>query len=73
MVGDQSYAPFEFKDAKGKPRGIFVDIWKLWEKKTNIKVQYRLMKWKDALEGVKKGKYDVVGGIFYSKERDKFF
>ncbi|WP_459890602.1 PAS domain S-box protein [Desulfothermus okinawensis] len=73
VVGDQSYAPFEFKDAKGKPRGIFVDIWKLWEKKTNIKVQYRLMKWKDALEGVKKGKYDVVGGIFYSKERDKFF
>ncbi|WP_461834187.1 PAS domain S-box protein [Desulfothermus sp.] len=73
VVGDESYAPFEFKDAKGNARGIFVDIWRLWEKKTNVKVIYKLMKWKDALKGVKTGKYDVVGGIFYSKERDNFF
>ncbi len=73
VVGDRSYPPFEFLDSKGKPTGIFVDIWKLWAKKTNITVDYRLMVWENALEMVKKGKADVVGGIFFSKQRAKFF
>ena len=73
VVGDKCYPPFEFLDSNGKPKGIFVDIWKLWEKKTNIKVEYKLVEWNQALEMVKNGKADVVGGLFYSKDRDKVF
>ncbi|SDN22906.1 PAS domain S-box-containing protein [Desulfonauticus submarinus] len=73
VVGDKNYAPFEFLDANNIPQGISVDIWKLWSKKTGIKVEYRLMEWNKALEAVKNGEADVVGGIFYSKKRNKFF
>ncbi|MDQ7031457.1 MAG: transporter substrate-binding domain-containing protein [Desulfonauticus sp.] len=73
IVGDRAYAPFEFLDAKGNPQGIFVDIWKLWSQKTGIPIEYRLMNWIDALNAVKTGKADVVGGLFYSSERKKYF
>ncbi len=73
VVGDKSYAPFEFLDAAGKSSGIFVDIWKLWSKKTGVKVNYKVMEWEKALSMVKEGKADAIGGMFYSKERAKFF
>lgn len=71
IVGDESYAPFEFLDSTGKPNGIFVDIWKKWSEKTGIPVEYRLMKWSEALEMVKTGKADAAGGLFRTEEREK--
>jgi len=73
VVGDAYYPPFTFLDDKGNPQGFVVDIWKLWSKKTGIKVIHKLMRWEDALEMVKLGKADVIDSLFYSEERDRFF
>ncbi len=73
VVGDKSYPPFEFLDVRGNPKGIFVDIWNVVAKKAHIRIEYKLMEWKDALKGVREGKYDVVGALFYSKERARYF
>jgi PAS domain S-box-containing protein len=73
IVGDRSYAPFEFLSSEGQARGIFVDIWRLWSRKTGIPVEYRLMEWSRALEAVQAGKADAVGGMAYSQERAQVF
>jgi PAS domain S-box-containing protein len=73
VVGDSTYTPFEFTNGQGTPTGITVDIWRLWSKKTGIAVDYRCMTWSDALDAVKTGKADAVGGLFYSEERAKIF
>ncbi len=64
VVGDIAYAPFEFRDDNGNVSGISVDLWKLWGKKTGVEVEYRLYDWNKAIEMVRQGKADVIGGIF---------
>ena len=73
VVGDRSYAPFESQSKDGEAFGIFVDIWRLWSQKTGIPVEYRVMDWADALNAVRSGKADAIGGMSYSAERDKDF
>ena len=73
IVDDYSYAPFAFIDAEGKPRGITVDIWRLWSQKTGIPVEIKLMEWESALAAVEEGKADVVGGLFRTPHREDIF
>ncbi|MBW1723450.1 MAG: transporter substrate-binding domain-containing protein [Deltaproteobacteria bacterium] len=73
VVGDRSYAPMEFLDNEGKARGIMVDIWRLWSRKTGIPVDYRCMDWSDAINAVLTGRADVVADIFYSEKRARLF
>ena len=64
VVGDIAYAPFEFRDNSGKVAGISVDLWKLWGKKTGVEVVYRVYDWSKAIEMLRQGKADAIGGIF---------
>ena len=65
----KSYAPFYFTDQKGKPAGWLVDIWRLWSRKTGVRVNFVAAPFADTLKLVAIGKVDVHGGCFYSKER----
>ncbi len=73
IADDASYAPFAFLDHQGKPAGINIDIWRLWEIKTGIRVEFRLMKWEDALLAVREGNADVVGSLFRTGSRQQHF
>lgn len=72
VVGDKSYAPFEFLDADGKPQGIMVDFWNLWSQKTGVAVRIQLGEWADSIEAVRNGDADVISALFYSEERDAY-
>ena len=39
LVMDNNYPPYVFQDNDGKLQGILIDQWRLWEKKTGIKVK----------------------------------
>ena len=39
VIGDENYPPYLFLDANGKEDGFLVDLWKLWERKTGVKVE----------------------------------
>ena len=39
VVMDDNYPPYVFKDDQGQLKGIIVDQWSLWEKKTGIHVE----------------------------------
>jgi len=73
VVLDDNYPPFIFKDSKGNPQGIIVDQWKLWEKKTGIKVELYPMSWNMAQADMKNGKYDAIDTIFQNAEREKLY
>ena len=73
VVGARACAPLEFAAASGEARGICVDVWKLWSKKTGIEIEYKLMDWAEAQKAVLTGEADAVGGMFFSRERRQRF
>ncbi|MCU0581997.1 MAG: transporter substrate-binding domain-containing protein, partial [Syntrophales bacterium] len=73
VTDDKEFPPFAFLDAQGNPRGITIDIWTLWSKKTGIPVKFHLMEWDEALKAVREGGADAVGGLFLTPERKAYF
>ena len=64
VVGDKTYAPIEFLGPDGRPRGVAVDMWRLWSQKTGVAIDYRLVDWAQAIEMVRQRRADVVSGLF---------
>ena len=64
--------PLKFQDEKGEASGILMDLWRLWAKKTNIKITFKEALFSDTLEMVKNGDADIHAGLFYSEKRDQF-
>ena len=73
VVDDQAYPPFSFLDEKGRAQGITIDIWTAWSKRNHIPIDFRLMPWEDALNAVRNGQADAIGGIFKTPMRAKDF
>lgn len=73
LAGDEKYAPFEYEDSQGKAQGLFVDYWRLWSQRADVKVRYLTMPWADALEAVREGRADAVAAMFPNEERRRFF
>lgn len=69
VVMDNNYPPYVFLNNDDGVQGILVDQWRLWEKKTGIRVEIKAMDWKDALEGMKAGKFDILDTAFITNER----
>ena len=65
-------APFTFINAEGRPVGLFVDIWRLWAKKTGKRVEFIPGSWKESLNNLKQGAADIHSGLFYSDARAKW-
>ena len=72
VVMDNNYPPFIFQGSDGKPQGILVDQWHLWEQKTGIKVEISAMDWAKALSGMKAGDFDVIDTVFKTEERSNW-
>lgn len=71
VVIDDNYPPYSFREKNGELVGISIDHWKLWEKKTGIKVNLEGMQWSSAFEKIDSGKADVIDSIFKTEERQK--
>lgn len=73
VVMDDNYPPYVFRDAEGALVGVVVDQWRLWEKKTGVKVEIAAMDWARALQEMQAGRYDVIDTIFKNPEREKLY
>lgn len=73
VVMDDNYPPYVFRNEEGELKGILIDYWELWEKKTGIKAEVVAKDWNEALMEMKEGKYDVIDTLFYTEERARFF
>ncbi|MDP3286108.1 MAG: transporter substrate-binding domain-containing protein [Desulfobacterales bacterium] len=71
VVSDDNYPPYVFRDENGHLQGILVDEWRLWGKKTGIKVDLRGMDWDKAKKTMAEGDAQVIDTIFFTEERAK--
>jgi len=71
--GDFDYAPFSFIDKTGKACGMDIDILNAITAETGITFNYHLSEWNNALSNIKLGESDIITGIIFSEEREKFF
>jgi ABC-type amino acid transport substrate-binding protein len=65
------HKPYIFVDENGESKGMLADFWRLWAEKTNVEIKFIPLHFQECLELVKDGKADMVGGLFYSSERDQ--
>lgn len=69
VVADDNYPPFIFRAGDGLLKGYLVDEWRLWEKKTGVKVVIEAMDWGLAQQKLQGGEADVIETIFKTPER----
>lgn len=73
VVMEDTYPPYSFRASDGSLHGILIDQWKLWEKKTGVKVIIDAKDWNNALTEMTQGKHDVIDAISFSDERATIF
>lgn len=45
VVMDDNYPPYAFRDSSGVLTGYLIDLWKLWESKTGVRVDLVATDW----------------------------
>lgn len=73
VVTDDNYPPYVFRDAEGQPDGFIVDLWRLWEKKSGTRVEFKAMQWADAQQAMRDGQADVIDMIFRTPVREQLY
>jgi len=72
VAGGDSFEPLLFLNTDEEPEGMYVDLWRLWSKKTGVEVELRLMDWANTIPLLLKGEVDAVDGVTYTPERAMF-
>ena len=73
VVSDDNFPPYIFRNPSGQVEGYLVDLWKLWEHKTGIKVQLMAMSWAEAQKRVLSGEADVIDAIYRTPAREPLY
>ena len=73
VIGDENYPPYLFLNAKGREDGFLVDLWRLWERKTGIRVELKTAQWDEAQRILLRGDADVIENIFKTPGREPFY
>lgn len=73
VAGDINFPPFEYIDENGIYTGFNVDIIRAISLRSGIEIQFCPMDWEEACEKLKKGEIDVIQGMKYTKEREKYY
>lgn len=73
VAGDSNYPPYMFTDAAGQLHGYEVDMWRLFEERTGIKVDLMPMDWASAQRAVQTGKVDVIDLIYRTPSRESLY
>ncbi|WP_163835058.1 transporter substrate-binding domain-containing protein [Spartinivicinus ruber] len=60
---DTDFPPLSFLNSKGRPAGFFVDLWRLWAKKSGKQVRFKATEWQETLELVQVGDVDIHSGL----------
>ena len=70
--GGPDWAPFDFVDIDGHYNGIADDYLTQVSKLTGLKFEVEIDKWSSNLQKMRDGKIDLLGAVYYTKERSSF-
>lgn len=73
VVTDNNYPPYVFNNLEGQAAGYVVDLWRLWEQKTGVRVDFRAMQWAEAQRMMHEGQADVIDMIFRTPVREQIY
>lgn len=73
VAADNNYPPYLFLDADGKPQGYEVDVWRLFEAHTGIKVELEPTRWAAAQQTLLSGKADLIDMIDRTPSREALY
>ncbi len=73
VVTDDNYPPYLFRNSAGLIEGYLVDYWKLWEKKTGVKVELTANNWATAQEMLQNGQADAIDMIYRTPPRERLY
>ncbi len=69
---DHNYHPYSFLDEQGQPAGFTVDLMRALAEVMGLEVEIRLGPWEEVRHDLANRQLDVVLGMYYSPERDRF-
>lgn len=64
-----SWIPYSFLNSEGEPRGMLIDLWRLFAEKNDVELAFELVDWHESLELVRRGDADVHGGLLVTETR----
>ncbi|HFQ5032835.1 TPA: diguanylate cyclase [Vibrio vulnificus] len=73
VANSKAWKPFSYLAEDGSPRGILIDLWKLYGEQNGVDIEFLLVDWNDSLTAVKEGKADVHAGMLWSEPRELRF
>lgn len=73
VVTDNNYPPYVVLGANGAPEGYIVDLWRLWERKTGVRVEFNAMQWAEAQRAMQDHKADVIDLIYRTPVREQLY
>ncbi len=73
VVTDDNYPPYLFLNSAGQPEGYLVDLWKLWQARTGVRVDLEPMQWAAAQRAMHEGKADVIDMLYRTPVRDQLY
>jgi len=71
--GGSGFAPYEYLDPSGKPKGFDVELVRAMARIKGWDIEIRLMDWPVAIDALRRGEVDALMGMLYSEERDREF
>ena len=63
VVVEPSSSPFTYRSFDGTPKGLFVDFWKLWSKKSGYGIDFKFYNHQSGIEAVKDGNVIFHSGL----------
>jgi diguanylate cyclase (GGDEF)-like protein/PAS domain S-box-containing protein len=73
VIMDDNYPPYVMRDANGAAEGLLIDEWRLWEKKTGIRVEIAATDWEKAQQIMQAGGADVIDTLFRTPARELLY
>lgn len=69
---DSNFMPYTMLNSEGQPAGMFIDLWRLWAKKSGVPIRFSFTDWNTSIQEVRTGRADIHSGLFENKTRSKF-
>ncbi len=72
VTNSASWVPYSFLDFQGNPKGLLIDVWRLFGDHNNVDVTFDLVDWQDSLDQIRSGAADVLGGLVDTEDREEY-
>ncbi len=66
---DRDNPPYTMLYPEGTPAGMFIDIWRLWAKKSGKRIEFRFTDLGESVASITTGAADIHSGLFATEDR----